>query len=299
MRDFDINETEKYLSERKEQVEARLKFFWPPHPEQVDILFDAMEYSLTAGGKRLRPVLHLATLDMLGEESAGYLPFACALEMIHTYSLIHDDLPAMDDDDLRRGRPTCHKAFDEATAILAGDGLLTHAFAVMLSQPHKNPAALVDAVREVAYAAGLSGMVSGQVADMQAETHAVDYEGLRYIHRNKTGALFAASILSAGILVGATDMQMAALTEFADKFGLAFQIADDILDVTATTEQLGKNAGSDIENGKTTYVSLFGLEKAQALCDEASEAAVAALDIFGEKAKMLQSITAYCARRVK
>lgn len=292
MTDFAIN----YIKEKNQIIEKNLCNHWGEYPEQVAVLFDAMNYSLQAGGKRLRPVLHLATLEMLDVEPTNFLNFACALEMIHTYSLIHDDLPAMDDDDLRRGKPTNHKVYGEANAILAGDALLTHAFHLMLDN-EADAEKLVEATKLVSLAAGINGMVAGQIADIAAESKKIDLNELRYIHANKTGALFMASIVSAGILAGVDNEKREALENFSLNFGIAFQIADDILDVIGDETKIGKPVGSDEKNEKSTYVSLLGLEKSQELLAEASNEAINALKIFGTKANALIEIINYCAKR--
>ena len=209
---------------------------------------DAMAYSLLAGGKRIRPVLLMATAEALGVKGYNYLPVACGLEMIHTYSLIHDDLPCMDDDDYRRGRLTNHKVFGEAMAVLAGDGLLTLAFEVMLEQKNVDPRVLIETVREMAMCAGNFGMVGGQGLDLENEGKSISAEELRKMHAGKTGALFIAAVRGGAHLAGANEQELLALTKFADLLGLAFQITDDILDVEGTTEALGKPAGTELCN---------------------------------------------------
>ena len=258
---------------------------------------DAMEYSLLAGGKRIRPILLMATAEALGKKGYNYLPVACGLEMIHTYSLIHDDLPCMDNDDYRRGRLTNHKVFGEAMAVLAGDGLLTLAFEVMLEQKGVAPEALINTVREVAMCAGNFGMVGGQGLDLEYEGKQITQEQLRTLHAGKTGALFIAAIRGGAQLAGADSEQLKALTRFADLLGLAFQITDDILDVTGTQEELGKPIGSDEKNHKSTYVSLYGLEGAQALAEKTVAEALACLEMFGEQAFALRAITKLMCKR--
>ncbi len=251
---------------------------------------EAMCYSLSAGGKRLRPVLLMATAEVLGKKGYNYLPVAGALEMIHTYSLIHDDLPCMDDDDLRRGKPTCHKVYGEAMAVLAGDGLLTLAFEVMLEQKNVPGDVLVEVAREIAMCAGNFGMVGGQALDLAAEGKTLTAEEMRTLHSGKTGAMFIAAVRSGARLAGAKPEQLLALTKFADLFGLAFQIRDDILDVEATTVELGKPAGSDEKNNKCTYVTLYGEEGAKALLDKTLAEAKMCLEMFGEDARLLSEI---------
>lgn len=259
---------------------------------------DAMVYSLLAGGKRIRPVLLMATAEALGVKGYNYLPVACGLEMIHTYSLIHDDLPCMDDDDYRRGRLTNHKVFGEAMAVLAGDGLLTLAFEVMLEQKNVDARVLIETVREMAMCAGNFGMVGGQGLDLENEGKSISAEELRKMHAGKTGALFIAAVRGGAHLAGANEQELLALTKFADLLGLAFQITDDILDVEGTTEDLGKPAGSDEKNHKSTYVSLYGLEAAKALAEKTVAEALECLEMFGENAEALREITRLmCSRK--
>lgn len=260
-------------------------------------IFAAMRYSLFAGGKRLRPILLMAAADAAGGDGRNYLPVACALEMIHTYSLIHDDLPAMDDDDYRRGKPTNHKVYGEGMAILAGDGLLTAAFEAMLRQTGVEPATLLQVAREVAEGAGAGGMVGGQAVDLLSEGQAIDADTLRFMHRAKTGALFKAAIRAGAILAGASPEKLAALTEYAEQFGLAFQITDDILDVTGDEAKLGKPVGSDVKNDKVTYVSLYSLDGAKKLAAEAVAAATGALTAFGPEAAVLREMLEYLLTR--
>ena len=258
---------------------------------------DAMEYSLMAGGKRIRPILLMAAAEAVGSKGYNYLPVACGLEMIHTYSLIHDDLPCMDDDDYRRGRLTNHKVYGEAMAVLAGDGLLTLAFEVMLEQKNVEPAALIETVREMAMCAGNFGMVGGQGLDIEFEGKDITPEQLRKLHAGKTGALFIAAIRGGAHLAGATHEQLLALTKFADLLGLAFQITDDILDVEGTAEELGKPVGSDEKNHKCTYVSLYGLEAGHELAEKTVNEALECLTMFGENAEPLRQITKMMTKR--
>ncbi|MDO4179243.1 MAG: polyprenyl synthetase family protein [Phascolarctobacterium sp.] len=258
---------------------------------------DAMEYSLMAGGKRIRPILLMAAAEACGKKGYNFLPVACGLEMIHTYSLIHDDLPCMDNDDYRRGRLTNHKVFGEAMAVLAGDGLLTLAFEVMLEQKNVPADVLVETVREMAMCAGNFGMVGGQGLDLEAEGKKISPEELRKLHAGKTGALFIGAIRGGAHLAGASDEQLRALTKFADLLGLAFQITDDILDVTSTQEELGKPIGSDEKNEKSTYVSLFGLEASQELAQKTVDEALTCLDSFGASAEPLREIAKMMCKR--
>ena len=268
-------------------------------PAYDETLEKAMEYSLMAGGKRLRPVLLMAAADAVGKDGAAFLTTGCAIEMIHTYSLIHDDLPAMDNDDYRRGKPTNHKVFGDGIAVLAGDALLTLAFEVMLRQEGAAPETIVTVVSEMSRAAGPYGMVGGQVLDLEGEGRRLDLAALRKIHMGKTGALFCAAIRSGAILAGAKEEELAALTLYAERFGLAFQITDDILDVTGDEAAIGKPVGSDVRNEKATYVTLTSLEKAKKLAEDAVDEAVAALDIFGERAAFLRDLALFLLGRKK
>ena len=282
---------------RQELVECALKDELAQTPVLDPILRESMEYSLMAGGKRLRPVLLMAAADAVGADGTKFLPVACALEMIHTYSLIHDDLPAMDDDDYRRGKLTNHMVYGDAVAILAGDALLTLAFTVILRQRVVSAETLLRVVDEISRAAGAEGMVGGQVLDLRAEGVRISMEELRRVHMGKTGALFHAALRSGAILAGATEKQLAALTSYADHFGLAFQITDDILDVVGTSEEIGKPVGSDEKNHKSTYVSLTSLEEAQELARRTAEEAEKALSIFGTEADFLRDLVAYLVNR--
>lgn len=265
----------------------------------VPELADSMKYSLTAGGKRLRPVLLMAAADAVGANGNEFMQVACAIEMIHTYSLIHDDLPAMDNDDYRRGKLTNHKVYGEAMAILAGDALLTQAFEVMLRQPGVPAEVLVQVVREMSIAAGPNGMVGGQVIDMLSEGKRISMNELRKMHTGKTGALFRAAIRSGAIMAGANEKQLQALTVYADCFGLAFQITDDILDVVGDEAIIGKPVGSDERNEKSTYVTLTSLEEARQLAADTVKQAVEALQIFGDKATFLRELVEMLLSRNK
>lgn len=259
---------------------------------------EAMAYSLLAGGKRIRPIILMATADALGVSGYNFLPVACGLEMIHTYSLIHDDLPCMDDDEYRRGRLTNHKVFGEALALLAGDALLTIAFEVMLEQKNVPAEALIETVREVAMCAGNFGMVGGQVIDLDSEGRQISEEELRKLHAGKTGALFIAAVRSGARLSGAASDELLALTKFADLLGLAFQITDDILDVEGDAAQMGKAAHSDEKKHKSTYVTLYTLEGAKALAQKTVDEALGCLEMFGENAEALREITKMmCGRK--
>jgi len=288
-----------YLGQRRQLVDPALVDFLPA--DAPGSLADALAYPLTAGGKRLRPVLALAAAEAVGADDASVaLPAAVALEYIHTYSLVHDDLPAMDDDDLRRGRPTTHKVYGEAMAILVGDGLLTAAFEVLTSPEAMTTWGASRAarlVRELARASGAAGMVGGQVIDIESEGVAIDAATLERLHRGKTGALLRAACVMGAIAGGASDAEIASLATYGERIGLAFQIVDDILDVTQTTEQLGKPQGSDAEQGKSTFVTLYGIEasrqKAQTLIDEAHQV----LEPFGQRARALHALADYIVDR--
>jgi geranylgeranyl diphosphate synthase type II len=287
----------KYLKDRQLQVEERMQTLVPEQAGPLAPMMEAMRYSLFAGGKRLRPVLLMAAADAVGADGRRFLHSACALEMIHTYSLIHDDLPAMDDDDYRRGRLTNHKVFGEGMAVLAGDGLLTLAFETLLTQPDVAPEILARVAREVALAAGPSGMVGGQAIDLGSEGQLPTPEIMTLMHRLKTGALFRASLRAGALLAGGSEEDVQSLTDYAEQFGLAFQITDDILDVTGTEEALGKPIGSDERNRKATYVSVYSLPLARLMAQNAVNEAISALGRFGDKALVLRSLSEYLLTR--
>ncbi len=296
MNDFD----ERYDHFRS-HVESRLTDYYPEAHEQAGgLVVQAARYSLMAGGKRLRPVLLLATVELLGGDAGSMMPFAVAVEMIHTYSLIHDDLPCMDDDNLRRGRPTCHIVYGEAIAVLAGDALLNRAFEIVHAAGPRFGDAGWTAASILSSASGSKGMIGGQVLDLMAEENPVDHEGLVNIHRLKTGALIKAPILMAAALSGASGTVTASLERYADAIGLAFQIRDDMLDVVSDPAVLGKTIGKDARDQKTTYVSLFGLEGAQrhleAAIDRAREA-VTELEAEGISCQFLTGLAEYLILR--
>ncbi|GAW65541.1 farnesyl-diphosphate synthase [Geoanaerobacter pelophilus] len=297
-RDHDMD-LKQYLKQKCELVDQALERFLPNGKELPASLHGSMRYSVFAGGKRVRPVLMLAACEAVGGELKPALPAACAMEMIHTYSLIHDDLPAMDNDDFRRGNPTNHKVYGEATAILAGDALLTEAFILLSCNGEGvDPAARLRVIHEIAHASGSRGMVGGQMVDMESEgKHDIDMATLSYIHTHKTGALIRASVRAGAILGGASEEAFDALTRYADAIGLAFQIADDVLDVEGTTEELGKDAGSDQARGKATYPALVGLEASKLRAEELVQIALAALEPFDERAEPLRAIASYIVKR--
>jgi geranylgeranyl diphosphate synthase type II len=288
-----------YFTRRSEEVNQWLDGFLPQEATPPTAIHRAMRYSIFAGGKRLRPVLVLASGEALGAESDELMPAACAIEMIHTYSLIHDDLPAMDNDDLRRGRPTCHKAFGEALAILSGDALLTQAFRILASDaPHRDARKQIQVIREISTAAGtVEALIGGQVVDMESEGKAIDAATLEYIHRSKTGAMIRASVIVGGLIAGADDEQMTKLDAYSRRIGLAFQIADDILDVTQTSEQLGKTAGKDQAASKATYPAIHGLQASEKKARELVEEAVAVVSTIGGDAQVLAAIARFIVER--
>ena len=292
-------ELKKIWQERSALVEKQLVKELNERDPLNKTLCESMKYSLMAGGKRLRPIMLMAAADAVGAKGTDYLTTGCAMEMIHTYSLIHDDLPAMDDDDYRRGKLTNHKVYGAGMATLAGDALLTLAFEVMLRQQGVSAETLVQVVREISQAAGPDGMGGGQALDLESEGKQISMETMKKIHLGKTGALFRAAIRSGAILGGASEDELQALTVYADNFGLAFQITDDILDVIGDEKVIGKPVGSDEKNHKSTYVTLTSLEEAQRLAQEAVDTAVDALKIFGEEADFLRELVAYLMKRNK
>ena len=285
-----------YLSERRAVVDRALEQLLPSDDREPPSVHRAMRYSVMAGGKRLRPVLVIAGAEAVGGHADTVMPTACALELIHTYSLIHDDLPAMDDDDYRRGRLTNHKVFGEAIAILAGDALLTLAFELIARSP-SDPRALCEVLASVAEAAGTRGMVGGQVVDIESEGKTVSGETLEYIHRHKTAALIRVSLCSGALLAGATRAQTEAIRTAGEDLGLAFQIVDDILDVEGSLAELGKTAGSDERKKKVTYPALYGLEVSRAKAHALIEHAHAALAPLGSPAEPIRALAAFIIER--
>ncbi len=297
----------KYLQTKKDIVDSALERYFPPvEPSGAEkgllsSLHGAIRHSLFAGGKRIRPILCIAAYEIAGGKGDGVLPFGCALEMIHTYSLIHDDLPALDNDDYRRGKPTCHKVFGDATAILAGDALLTEAFSIMTEQivagSVEDEGVILDVVNRVARAAGISGMVGGQVVDVESEGKEIDLPTLEYIHTHKTGAMILASVQAGARLAGAGEEAFKALTHYGERIGLAFQIADDILDVEGSLQTLGKSPGSDLTKKKATYPAVLGLEESKKRARELTDLAIEALKLFGEEADPLREIGRFIVAR--
>jgi geranylgeranyl diphosphate synthase type II len=297
-------EAKAFLEKTRIFVDRRLSRYVPRETAVPVIIHKAMRYSLFAGGKRLRPALTLAAAfaarsgkisgkTFLFRQVEDAVPAACALEMIHTYSLIHDDLPAMDDDDLRRGRPTCHKVFGEAMAILAGDALLTQAFETLAAAPRRT----AELVRAVAKGAGTLGMVGGQVLDLEAEGKKADLATVQAIHLRKTAALILASCEAGALAVGAGAARRAAIVKFGKNIGLAFQVVDDILDVTSSSEVMGKTAGKDVKAGKATYPAVMGLEKARKTAERLTETALNALRPLGERAHFLEVLGRFVVER--
>ena len=291
-----------YLLEKRTQVDSALDECFPKAEGLTADLIEAMRYSLFAGGKRLRPILCMAGAEAVGGEGQHVLPVACALELIHTYSLIHDDLPLMDDDDFRRGKPTNHKVFGDVIALLAGDGLLTEAFSFMTSPAATGaiaPGRLLEVIRMISGAAGYGGMVGGQVVDMQWEGKKADLETVKFLHAHKTGALIEASVVSGAMVTGAPESLVRSVLSYGKKIGLAFQISDDILDVEGDSETMGKMAGADEEKGKITYPSVLGLDESKKIQSTLVQEAVQDLNAFGEKAEPLRQIAYYIIERKK
>ena len=289
-----------YLDQQREKVDRFLDQVVPDGQGLPKILYESMRHSLLGGGKRIRPILTMAAAEAVGQCDDAILPFAAALELIHTYSLVHDDLPAMDNDDYRRGRPTNHKVFGEGMAILAGDALLTMAFE-LCSQPTKKaviaPDQQIQIIQELAMGSGHGGMVGGQVLDIQAENQDIDLVTLQTIHNYKTGRLIRAAVRIGGIFANAGPSQLESLTGYAEDIGLAFQIADDVLNMTGTREELGKDAGTDAKRGKKTYPTFYGVEGARELGVQCVDRAIRRLDSFDQQADPLRALAGYVMSR--
>lgn len=289
---------QEYMAAMQKDVDAALSRWVPPETENPSAIHRAMRYSLFAGGKRIRPLLAIAAAETVLDAPSGVVDAACALELIHTYSLIHDDLPAIDNDDFRRGRPTCHKVFGDAMAILAGDALLTLAFEVLAKLERTNAERRIDLVRELATASGtVGGMIGGQVNDIEGEGKSPTATLLESIHRAKTGALLRCSVRFGAIYAGAGTAQLAALTEFGEHVGLAFQIVDDVLDVEQTSDQLGKTAGKDAAQNKVTFPAVYGIQRSRAMAEQERLAAHQALDGFDHRANRLREMADLVVRR--
>ncbi len=288
-----------YLKKKKSLVDRYLKEYLSDKNKNSscpEYLYDSMDYSLMAGGKRLRPILAIACYETSGLKSKNILPAAAAIELIHTYSLIHDDLPSMDNDDFRRSKPTNHRVFGEAIAILAGDALLTDAFGI-IANLHAESATIIKIIRELTHAAGSNGMVGGQAADIAFEDKKIRKRDLIYIHTHKTGALIRASLSIGAIMADVPPEKYRLLTVYGEKIGLAFQIMDDVLDLVSTTDELGKTARADISRGKNTYPSVFGLNEAKKKASSLVKEALKSLDKFDSKADPLREIAKYIINR--
>ncbi len=287
------------LKSKSKFIEEKIKRYMPKEEGYQKTVFEAMNYSLDAGGKRLRPILIMEAYKICGGKDDMYIPFSAAIEMIHTYSLIHDDLPALDNDDLRRGKATNHKVFGEAMAILAGDALLSHAFETILGESVKSiyPERGLKASYEISKAAGIYGMIAGQVVDVESEGMKIDKDKLDFIHKNKTAAMIVACMRVGAILANASEEKLQAMTVYGQKIGLAFQIVDDILDIVGDEATLGKNVGSDIENEKSTYPSIFGIEKSWEMAQELVEDAKMQIKDFDESNEFLLNLSEYIVRR--
>lgn len=289
-----------YIREKREKVDDALRRIFPQSDGFEKELISSMRYSLFAGGKRLRPILCIASCEAVGGDESICMPVACALELIHTYSLIHDDLPSMDDDELRRGKPTNHMVFGEAMALLAGDGLLTEAFYLLSSASFAKEVGSdrsLEIIRIISEAAGFRGMVGGQAVDIRSEGEKKDKSVVEYIHRHKTGALIRASVISGGIAGRGTEDQIEALSKYGERIGLAFQIMDDILDVEGEIDKLGKHVGMDEKRGKLTFPSVFGMERAKEINLNLIDEAVSYLNCFDSRAEPLREIALYIINR--
>jgi geranylgeranyl diphosphate synthase type II len=293
-------EIETYLNEKRILVDEALEKTMPDESGLADEVIAAMNYSLFAGGKRLRPILCIAGAEALGGSAASVLPVACTLELIHTYSLIHDDLPAMDNDDFRRGKPTNHKVFGEAVALLAGDGLLTLAFNLMVRHGLNHDidkGLLLRVIELISHAAGYKGMVGGQTVDIAYEAKEPDPAVVEYIHRHKTGSLIAAAVTAGAILAGSSEEQERSINRYGQQVGLAFQIADDILNIEGDRDMTGKGIGSDTARGKMTYPRVFGLTESKRTQEQLVNIAIDCLKEFDEKADPLRGIARYIIER--
>jgi geranylgeranyl diphosphate synthase type II len=297
-----ILDLQAYLTEKRAIVERALEAYFPEPEGPAFEVVRAMKYSLYAGGKRLRPILCMAAAEVVSGAESDVLPVACALELINTYSLIHDDLPAMDNDDLRRGKPTNHKVFGEAIALLAGDGLLTEAFNLMAAteiNERVTSHALLMVIGLISRAAGYRGMVGGQAVDIQSEGKEVDFPIVEFIHIHKTGALIEASVTSGALLGGCNEQQLQAITSYGRKIGQAFQISDDILNIEGDSETMGKSVGSDTQRGKITYPAIVGLNKSREIQSQLVKTAILSLKEFDHRAEPLRGIANYIITRKK
>ncbi len=298
--DFDMKSFLKEIKSRQEYAESCLQHCLTGVDAYPPLIHEAMHYALFNGGKRLRPIMVFEAALLAGGRREDAIPAACAIEMIHSYSLVHDDLPCMDDDDFRRGKPTCHKVFGEANAVLTGDALLTAAFELLAGSPQVSGTGLDQTIRviaEISRAAGSRGMIGGQVLDLESEGKSIDFATLRTLHSLKTGELFKASLRSGAILGGMDEAGLQAITNYARNFGLAFQISDDILDVQGDEALIGKPVGSDAKNHKTTYPSLLGLEKSKVLLKESVDLCIQSLKPFAGQADFLRQLAYFTMYR--
>ena len=278
------------ITEKADIINRALRGYTEHENNPQSLIYEAMNYSLFAGGKRIRPVIMLLVCDMLSGDENEVMPFACAMEMIHTYSLIHDDLPAMDNDDYRRGKLTNHKKYGEAIAILAGDALLNKAFETVTSAVYKDSSRAIKAMSVLSKSSGTEGMIGGQTVDIESEGKKISPDELLYLHSLKTGAIIRSSGVIGAIMAGAGDDEIKAVDEYCKNFGIAFQIQDDLLDILGNEEILGKATGSDSANEKTTFVTLYGIEESKKAVDSYTEKACSALDVFGSKAQQLKAL---------
>lgn len=288
------------LKNKAALVEKALDTYLPPADTYPPVIHEAMRYSIMAGGKRLRPVLTISAAEILGKDPGPVMPAACAIELIHTYSLVHDDLPAMDNDDYRRGKPTSHKVYGEAVAILVGDALLTLAFELLARTSEEcgvSPEKVLRVISEISHACGTGGLIGGQVVDILCENKPITPEELEYIHTHKTGALYRAAVRTGAILSGASEEEIKLLTEYADNLGLAFQIIDDILDVEGDAQKLGKPTGSDQKNMKATYPSLYGIAAAREKARDIAMQAEKTLEPFGDRAQFMRDLLYFIISR--
>lgn len=291
---------DKILSEKKKQVEQHLYTYFSGFNGLQQTVFQAADYSIKAGGKRLRPVLLLEACQLFGGSESDAMDFACAIEMIHTYSLIHDDLPSMDDDDFRRGKPTNHVVYGEGAAILAGDGLLNRAYEVMIQKTMSSDTMTdryLHAMNEIASAAGIDGMIAGQIVDLESETKSVPIETVDFIHSHKTGALITASLAAGAMIGGAGEEDLINIRHYGRNIGMAFQIIDDILDITGDQEKLGKDIGSDAEKQKSTYPSLLGLEESRKIAQDLLRESKEILEAYGDRSDFLKALSDFLANR--
>jgi geranylgeranyl diphosphate synthase type II len=293
---------QKYLSRNKKYIETALDKIIIKETEYPDTLYKAVRYSIFAGGKRIRPILMIAAAQAVGGKKEDVLYPACAVEMIHTYSLIHDDLPAMDNDNLRRGKPTCHRVYGNAAAILAGDALLTEAFAVLTNKrftKNKKPALVMDVINDISTAAGYRGMIAGQMVDMELQGGDIDFAKLEFLHIHKTGALICACVKAGAKIGGASPKRLKQLVRYGERIGLAFQIVDDILDITGEKDLTGKESGQDKKLGKITYPKVVGIRESKNIANELLSSALDSIKSFDKNADALREIARYIIKRNK